>query len=132
MPASKAQQKAVIKYMKAHYDEIKVRVGKGRKESIQVHAQAHGESVNGFIGRAIDETMAHDQEKDKRDQRIAQLAEEHGKSIEEIEEEEFEDVILRILEKKVKGIRELYDNDKQRQSSPVKPASNVINLDDPK
>ena len=60
MPASKAQQKAVTKYMKANYDEIKVRVEKGQKDSIQAHAVAHGESVNGFIGRAISETMERD------------------------------------------------------------------------
>lgn len=60
MPASKAQQKAVTKYMKANYDEIKVRVEKGQKDNIQAHAVAHGESVNGFIGRAISETMERD------------------------------------------------------------------------
>lgn len=60
MPASKAQQKAVSKYMKENYDEIKLRVGKGRKAEIKAHAETHGESVNGFIGRAIDETMGRD------------------------------------------------------------------------
>lgn len=30
---SKAQQKAVAKYMKKNYDEIKVRVEKGKKKS---------------------------------------------------------------------------------------------------
>lgn len=60
MPASKAQQKAVTKYMKAKYDEIKVRVEKGQKDRIQNHAEAHSESVNGFIGRAISETMERD------------------------------------------------------------------------
>ena len=57
MPASKAQQRAVSKYMKENYDEIKVRVEKGQKEFISAHAEARGESVNGFINRAIDETM---------------------------------------------------------------------------
>lgn len=60
MPASKAQQKAVTKYMKENYDEIKVRVEKGRREKIKAHAEARGESVNGFIGRAINETMERD------------------------------------------------------------------------
>lgn len=60
MPASKAQQKAVNKYMKENYDEIKVRVEKGRKTEIKAHAEARGESVNGFIGRAIDETIGRD------------------------------------------------------------------------
>ena len=60
MPASKAQQRAVNKYMKENYDEIKVRVDKGQKEIIKAHAEARGESVNGFIGRAISETIERD------------------------------------------------------------------------
>lgn len=51
-----SQQGVVSKYMKENYDEIKVRVEKGQK-IIKAHAEARGESVNGFIGRAIDETM---------------------------------------------------------------------------
>ena len=35
MPASKAQQRAVSKYMKENYDEIKVRVEKGQKDIIK-------------------------------------------------------------------------------------------------
>ena len=34
MAVSKAQQKAVAKYMKNNYDELKVRVPKGRKDII--------------------------------------------------------------------------------------------------
>lgn len=60
MPASKAQQRAVSKYMKENYDEIKVRVEKGQKDVIKAHAEARGESVNAFVGRAIEETMQRD------------------------------------------------------------------------
>lgn len=60
MAVSKAQQKAVNKYMAANYDRINLTVPKGRKDSIQAHASAHGESVNGFIGRAIAEAMERD------------------------------------------------------------------------
>ena len=60
MAISKAQLKATAKYQKEKYDEIKVRVPKGRKEIIQVHAQIKGETVNGFITRAIDETLDRD------------------------------------------------------------------------
>ena len=63
MPASKAQQKAVTKYMKENYDEIKVRVEKGRKAIIQAHAEAQGESVNGFINRAIGNQISQDRRK---------------------------------------------------------------------
>jgi len=60
MPASKAQQKAVNKYMAANYDRINLTVPKGQKDGIKAHAEARGESVNGFINRAIDETMERD------------------------------------------------------------------------
>lgn len=63
MPASKAQQKAVSKYMKANYDEIKIRVPKGEKATIQAHAAAQTETVNAFISRAIRETMENDSRK---------------------------------------------------------------------
>ena len=60
MPVSKAQQKAVNKYMAANYDRVNVTMPKGKKEVIKAHAETRGESVNGFIGRAIDETMERD------------------------------------------------------------------------
>lgn len=61
-PASKAQQKAVAKYMKNNYDELKVRVPKGKKEIIKTAAENQGKSVNGFINEAIDEAMKNDKE----------------------------------------------------------------------
>ena len=57
MAVSKAQQKAVNKYMAANYDRINLTVPKGRKEEIQAFAAQTGESVNGFINRAISEAM---------------------------------------------------------------------------
>lgn len=62
MPASKAQQKAVSKYMKENYDVYQIRMKKGQKDTIKAHAEARGESVNGFINRAISETMERDTE----------------------------------------------------------------------
>lgn len=64
MPVSKAQQRAVSKYMKENYDEIKVRVEKGRKAEIKAHldSMGEGESVNSFISRAIDTQMEIDKE----------------------------------------------------------------------
>lgn len=60
MPVPKANQRAVAKYVKNNYDEIKVRTLKGQREIIQAHAAKNGESVNGFINRAIQETMERD------------------------------------------------------------------------
>lgn len=62
---SKAQQKAVNKYVKNNYDRINVTFPKGKKELLRNHASAHGESVNAFINRAIDETMSRDNLPDK-------------------------------------------------------------------
>lgn len=45
------------KYNKKAYDEIKIRVQKGKKETIQNYAASQGESVNAFITRVIYEAM---------------------------------------------------------------------------
>ena len=61
MAVSKAQQKAVNKYVKSNYDRIELVVKpKGRKEDIKAHASAMGETLNSFITRAINETMERD------------------------------------------------------------------------
>ena len=60
MPVSKAQQKAVHKYVKANYDRMELTVPKGRKETIQTAAAAVGQSVNAYINQAIDERMNRD------------------------------------------------------------------------
>ena len=60
MPASKAQQRATNKYIAKAYDRINLTVSKGKRDIIQAHAEAHSESVNGFINRAIQETMERD------------------------------------------------------------------------
>ncbi len=60
MAVSKAQQKAVHKYVKNNYDRMELTVPKGRKDTIKAHAEARGESVNGFINRAISETIERD------------------------------------------------------------------------
>lgn len=48
------------RYNAKAYDEIKIRVSKGKKEILRAHAEAIGTSVNGFINRAIDEAMERD------------------------------------------------------------------------
>ncbi len=54
---SKAQQKAVHKYVKNNYDRIELTVPKGRKAEIKAYAESHGESVNAFIVRAVNEAI---------------------------------------------------------------------------
>ena len=63
MAVPKANQRAVNKYVKNNYDRVNVTMPKGKKAAIQAHAEAHGESVNGFINRAIDQTMSRDDSK---------------------------------------------------------------------
>lgn len=65
MPVSKAQQKAVHKYVKENYDRADISMPKGKKAIVKAHAEAQGESVNGFINRAIDETMQRDKDSQK-------------------------------------------------------------------
>ncbi len=60
MAVSKANQRAVNKYKKNNYDRIEITVHKGQRAVFQAHAVTRGESVNGFIGRAIAETMQRD------------------------------------------------------------------------
>lgn len=62
MAVSKAQQKAVNKYMAANYDRVNVTMPKGKRDIIKAHAESRGESVNGFINRAIDGQMERDKE----------------------------------------------------------------------
>ncbi|WP_346705089.1 hypothetical protein [uncultured Agathobaculum sp.] len=60
MPITEARRKANEKYNAKAYDEIKVRVPKGRKAELQAYAEQRGESLNGFIGRAIEEQVKRD------------------------------------------------------------------------
>lgn len=58
--AGKASTRAHNKYNAKAYDRINLTLPKGQKEIVQAHAAARSESVNGFIGRAISETMERD------------------------------------------------------------------------
>lgn len=54
---TQAQNKATQKYIKNNYDSVMLRMPKGKKEKIKAHAESQGESLNGFVNRAIDETI---------------------------------------------------------------------------
>lgn len=45
------------RYNDKAYDRINLIVPKGKKDIIKAYAESHGESVNAFINRAIDEAM---------------------------------------------------------------------------
>ena len=55
-----AQTRAKNKYNAKAYDRVALQVKKGRKDIIKAHAEQCGESLNGFINRAIDEAIERD------------------------------------------------------------------------
>ncbi|MGN0449265.1 MAG: hypothetical protein ACI4G0_02740 [Ruminococcus sp.] len=60
MPVSEAQKKATAKYEQQNYDKVLLRLEKGKKDRIKLHAESNGESLNGFINKAIDEKIERD------------------------------------------------------------------------
>lgn len=52
---ARANKKYIDKFV-----EVKVRMNPQRRDTIKAFAEANGESVNGFINRAIDEAMERD------------------------------------------------------------------------
>lgn len=59
----KTSSQSIEKYKQKAYDRIGLLVPKGAKDKIKTHAESMGESVNGFIKRAIEETMEKDKAK---------------------------------------------------------------------
>ena len=52
--------KAATNKYRSKFDLIQIRVLQGERAKIAEHAAEHGESINGFINRAIRETMERD------------------------------------------------------------------------
>ncbi len=48
------------KWIAKAYDRVNLTMPKGDKATVQAHAESRGESVNGFINRAIQETIERD------------------------------------------------------------------------
>lgn len=59
----KTSAKSKNTWISKAYDRINLTVAKGKKDTIQAHAEAQGESVNGFINRAIDNQISQDRNK---------------------------------------------------------------------
>lgn len=47
-------------WQKDNVDRVNLTMPKGKKDIIRAHAEARGESVNGFVNRAISEAMERD------------------------------------------------------------------------
>ena len=57
MATTKAQQKAVQKYVQNNYDRVVLTMPKGKKEEIKAAAATAGESMNQYILAAVDLRM---------------------------------------------------------------------------
>ena len=57
IPLGKTSSSVKNRYNAKTYDRIEIVVPKGQKEAIKTAAASVGESVNGFIGKAITERM---------------------------------------------------------------------------
>lgn len=81
-------------WQKENVDRVNLTMPKGRKETIKAHAEAHGQSVNSFINRAIAETIERDNGTapseanelkiimaPKKKESICGYAEDHGESV---------------------------------------------------
>ena len=63
MARTEAENRAIQKYEREKVDRVVFRVEKVKKERIQAHAMAQGESLSAFLNRAVDEAMARDSQK---------------------------------------------------------------------
>lgn len=50
-------------YRKTKYEDLRIRVPKGKKEIIKEYAKSTGESLNSFVNNAIDEKIERDKNK---------------------------------------------------------------------
>ena len=64
MPLSEARKKANKKYNDKAYDNIVVKVKKGKREKINEFAASKGMSTNGYINKLIDDDMSKDGEQE--------------------------------------------------------------------
>ena len=54
---AKAATRAKNKYNTANYDSLRIVVPKGQKQSVEAHARAKGQSVNGLVNALLREDM---------------------------------------------------------------------------
>ena len=62
MPASAKKKQYDIEYAKTHLKRVPLDLRLDKYDEIKAHAESKAETVNGFIKRAIDETMERDRE----------------------------------------------------------------------
>lgn len=60
MPEKTEAQKRAQKAYMGKFARVELRMTQEKRDAILAHAEARGESVNAFVGRAIEETMQRD------------------------------------------------------------------------
>lgn len=98
-------------WQKTKLDRISLTVPKGKKEQIRGHASAHGESLNGFISRAISEAMERDHIFERDREEIRSLAKKYEVDADiDIDAPEFKKIVeaLAVLEPHISGIKNSY------------------------
>lgn len=63
MPYNEISKAATNKY-RSNFALIQIRLDKSERDKIAAHAKSHGESMNAFVIRAINNTLKSDQEQD--------------------------------------------------------------------
>lgn len=53
MPYNESAKRATMKYIKANYDRLEIKIPKGRKADLQAAADRAGESVNSYVIKAV-------------------------------------------------------------------------------
>lgn len=61
MATTKAQQKAVHKYVRNNYDRMELTVPKGSRDIIKVASAKVGQSVNAYIWQAVQDRLNREQ-----------------------------------------------------------------------
>lgn len=64
MPITEKRKESMYKYAKENLKRVPLDMQKSTYEEIKLHAEARSESVNGFIKRAISETIERDSSAD--------------------------------------------------------------------
>ena len=57
------QRVTLEEYRKTKFEDLRVRVPKGKKQIITYYVKTTGESLNSFVNKAIDEKIERDQKK---------------------------------------------------------------------
>lgn len=64
MPVTEAAKRAHAKYMKGNYSRLNVQYPTEFVEYVKAHAEASGESMAGYVRKAIEDRIAREEKKE--------------------------------------------------------------------